>query len=279
MKDGSALFTAGRYADAIGTFEKARDAARAGKLPNIAARALGNIGGCQFALHQYQPALHSFIDAVHAAEEAQDLSAAAIFNANIASLYSEMGDFDNAAEWTEASLRHLSDKDRRAYEPQLQIQLATLRARQHRMPEAVALFSRGLDAADLKGDLELYANGWNRLGEEYLKQHDLAGAEPPLLEAYRIRLLNHLALDSSYRSLGLLRMEQGDLRARARCWIVPSNLPPVRAEPSPHGTSITSAAGCVWPKAACATPSGICGLPAVWLADGAGVHLPTTPLE
>src|SRR5207248_2747714 len=42
-------------------------------------------------------------------------------------------------------------------------------------------------------------------------QHKLWAAEPPLLEAYRVRKLNHLPLDSSYRSLGLLRLEQGDL--------------------------------------------------------------------
>lgn len=210
MRQGAALFSAGRYLDSLHTFERMRDAARAEHFDNLAARAAGNIGGCQFALNQYQAALQSFLDAVHAAERAGDFSAAAIFNGNIASLYSEMGQLDDAAEWIAASLKHLSDEDREAHQAHLLIQLASLRARQHRMPEALGLFARGLDAADRRGDLELYANGWNRLGEEYLKQHKLAEAEPALLEAYRIRLLNRLALDSSYRSLGLLRMEQGD---------------------------------------------------------------------
>jgi CHAT domain-containing protein len=49
------------------------------------------------------------------------------------------------------------------------------------------------------------------LGEEYLKRNELARAEPLLLEAYRLRKLNHLPLDVSYRSLGRLRLEQGDL--------------------------------------------------------------------
>src|SRR5262249_4327139 len=51
------------------------------------------------------------------------------------------------------------------------------------------------------------------LSEEYLKQHNLTEDEAPLLEAYRIRQLHHLALDSSYRCLGRLRLEQGDLDA------------------------------------------------------------------
>ena len=213
MREGTALFGAGRYLESLHTFERMRDAARAENFGNLAARAAGNIGGCQFALNQYQAALQSFLDAVHAAERAGDHSAAAIFNANIASLYSEMGQLDDAAEWIEASLKRLSDEDRAAHQAHLLIQLASLRARQQRMPEALGLFARGIRAADQKGDVELYANGWNRLGEEYLKQHRLAPAEPALLEAYRVRLLNHLALDSSYRNLGLLRMEQGDWKS------------------------------------------------------------------
>jgi tetratricopeptide (TPR) repeat protein len=83
------------------------------------------------------------------------------------------------------------------------------------MDEARHLFAEGIAAADAAGDVELAALGSNRLGEEYLKQGDLARAEGPLLEAYRVRELHHLALDSSYRSLGRLRLEQGDLDSAA----------------------------------------------------------------
>ena len=57
------------------------------------------------------------------------------------------------------------------------------------------------------------ALGWNRLGEELFRRGDFRGAERPLLEAYRIRKLNHLALDVSYWNLGRLRLEQGDLKS------------------------------------------------------------------
>jgi CHAT domain-containing protein len=211
LDEGREHFRGYRFADALQIYEKARDAAQTDHIDDLAARALGNIGSCQFAVHQYRAALQTFLDAAHAAERAGDLNALAVLNANIASLYSEMGELNAAAEWTESSLGRISGKDRDKFEAKLLIQLASLRARQRRMPEALSLFGRGLDAADRDGDLELYANGWNRLGEEYLKQHDLARAEGPLLEAYRIRRLSHLALDSSYRSLGLLRLEQGDL--------------------------------------------------------------------
>ena len=183
-------------------------------MPRQAARAQGNIGGCQFALHQYRPALQSFLEAHRQAEAANDHSAAAIFDVNIASLYSELGELDAASEWIQDTIHRLNAQDRH-FLPQILIQLATLRARQDRMPEARQLFYQGIDAADRAGDLALCANGWNRLGEEYLKRGELALAEPPLLEAYRVRKLNHLALDVSYRSLGRLRLEEGDLASAA----------------------------------------------------------------
>ena len=195
-------------------YEAARAAAVAARIPSQAARALGNIGGCQFALHQYRPALQSYLKAHQQAEASGDRSAAAILDVNIASLYSELGELDAASEWIQGTIKRVSVEDQR-FLPQILIQLATLRARQDRMPEARRLFNEGIDAADRAGDLALYANGWNRLGEEYLKRGELAQAEAPLLEAYRIRKLNHLVMDASYRSLGRLRMEQGDLTAAA----------------------------------------------------------------
>lgn len=211
LRQGRELFAAGRYSDAIQHFQVLEIAALAAGQPDLAARAAGNIGGCRFALRQYQPALHSFLEARRQAEAAGDTSAAAAFNANIASLYSEMGNFDAASQWIQGSLDRLSGKDRPEQMPKLLLQMAILRARQNLMPEAIQLFARGIDAADRALNLELYALGWNRLGAEFLQRHDLSAAEAPLLEAYRIRKLNHLAMDSSYRNLGLLRMEQGDL--------------------------------------------------------------------
>ncbi|MEO8597978.1 MAG: CHAT domain-containing protein [Candidatus Solibacter sp.] len=211
---GAAIFQAGHYQQALQKFREAQATAAAAKLPCTAARALGNIGAAQFALHQYRPALESFLAARRQSEAAGDHSAAAIFDVNTASLYSELGELDAAAEWIQGTIQRLDPKER-SFLPQILIQLATLRARQNRMPEAHKLFREGIEAADAAGDLQLYANGWNRLGEEHLKRGELARAEPPLLEAYRIRKLNRLALDVSYRSLGRLRLEQGDLTSAA----------------------------------------------------------------
>jgi CHAT domain-containing protein len=211
LRQAASIYGPGRYGDAANHFESLRRAALAVRDDYIAARATGNLGGCQFALHQYQPALRSFLEAHRLARQAGDASYTAVLDVNIASLYAEMGELEAAAQWIEGALGRMSGDDRREHLPQLLIQLATVRARQDRMPEASELFRRGTDAADRAGDLELYAIGWDRLGEEFLKRGDLAQAEAPLLEAYRVRKLHRLDLELSYRNLGRLRLAQGDL--------------------------------------------------------------------
>src|SRR5262249_29702620 len=187
-------------------------------LRDIAARALSGIGGYEFRLHRYQDAMRSFLESRRLAEAAGNLGVAIAAEANIASLYSELGEVEAAAYWTQGILKRLGthdipDLNRSDVEARMLIQLASLRARQDRMAEAEALFAKGMYAAAHIGELDLYAMAWTRLGEEYLKRHDLRAAERPLLEAYRIRKLNHLALDTSYRSLGVLRLEQGNFAA------------------------------------------------------------------
>ncbi|HWB83388.1 MAG TPA: CHAT domain-containing protein [Bryobacteraceae bacterium] len=211
MREGGALYRAGRYADAAAKFEAAHHSALASANGKLAARALSNVGGCEFATHQYQAALKTFLEARRMAEAAGDRSTAAGLDANISSLYSEMGAYDAAAEWMEGSLKRLSTEDRRRFLPQMLLQMAVLRARQGRMTEAVTLFHEGIDAADQQGNVELYTLGWNRLGAELLAANRLPEAETALLQAYRIRKLHKLPMDSSYRNLGILRLEQGDL--------------------------------------------------------------------
>jgi tetratricopeptide (TPR) repeat protein len=213
LRAGAEAFRSGGYTAALTCYETARRAALAAGETDLAARATGNLGGCQFALHQYRPAITRFLEARKLAQRAGDASAIAAFDANIASLYSEMGELEAAAQWTEASLTRMTGRDRQDHLPKILIQLATLRARQNRMQEALGLFARGIALADAGGDTDLYALGWNRLGEELLKRGRAVEAEGALLEAYRIRKLHHLPLDSSYRNLGRLRLEQGDFAA------------------------------------------------------------------
>ena len=170
------------------------------------------MGGCRFALHQYQEALGAFLDARGLAEAAGSKQIAGALDFNISSLYFQLGQMDAAADAASRAMARLSGGDRARHLPRLLIHLATLRAEQDRDAEALALFQQGIAAADRANDTEMYALGWNELGEVYLDRKELPTAEHALLEAYRIRKLNRLrSLESSYRNLGKLRLEQGDL--------------------------------------------------------------------
>jgi CHAT domain-containing protein len=227
---GNASFHSGHYIQANQVFISVRESAREARVWDLAARAGGNTGSCQFALHQYRFALPSYLDARRLATLAADWSEVAILDSNIASLYSEMGDLETAASWMQGTLERLSGEDRVRYLPEILIQLALVRARQGHMPEALALFRRGIDRADRAGNVDLYTVGWNRMGIEYLNQGNLPAADAAFLEAYRVRKFNRLPMESCYRNLGRLRMEQGDLESAShlldRC---------LELAQSPHG--------------------------------------------
>ncbi len=211
MWDATSLLRAGRYAQATPAFEALSKSALVAREFQIAARALGNLGGCRLALCQYRPALAAFQEARRLAVRVGDRAVAAKAAASIAAVYMATGEVDRAADWLTGAVAQFPSRALTSELPKLQIQLATLRAGQGRMPEALALFRQGIDGADRAGDWDLYAIGWNRIGEELLKRSDLPGAEGPLLEAYRVRKLHRLALETSYRNLGRLRLEQGDI--------------------------------------------------------------------
>jgi CHAT domain-containing protein len=213
-RKGQQLFYSGHYLEARKSYEFVRQLASAGGENYYLARALCDIGACRYASHEYGPAMSSFRAARRMALAGGDKGLIAMLDGDIASLYYEMGDFESAALAMQGGLERLTGRDR-AVLPRLEIQLASVRAKQGRMSEALELFHRGIDDADRAGDEEVRALGWNRLGEVLLERGDPSGCEFPLLEAYRIRKLNHLALDVSYWNLGRLRLEQGDPKTAA----------------------------------------------------------------
>jgi CHAT domain-containing protein/Tfp pilus assembly protein PilF len=208
---GAELYGKGQYQEASQVFQSVFENAKAFSLPRAAGRALGNLGGCQFALHQYRAALRSFLEARRLSESAGDTGTVAAWDANIADLYMEAGEVEAAAEWASRTLKSLRGPYSAVLLPRLQIELAILRANEGRMAEAQILFRQGIESADRAGDREMYAIGWNRLGLALLTRGDLSKAEIAFLEGYRTSKLHHLELDASYRNLGWLRLEQGDL--------------------------------------------------------------------
>ena len=190
-----------------------RDALNAGEA-QIAAQFLNTLGGCQFALHQYQEALQIFLDARRQAEASGDNATAAKAGLNVSSLYSQLREFDAATEAINRATARLSSSERLAQLPKLLTYLATVEADQGRMPQALNLYRQAIAAASRASDQEMYAFAWNDLGYIHLEHEELPKAEHALLEAYRIRKLNHLrSVEVCYQNLGMLRLAQGDLRS------------------------------------------------------------------
>jgi CHAT domain-containing protein len=233
----AALFRAERYEEAQRQSQELKAAAMRSGDMRTATRATGNLGAMQFALHQNRNARTALLEARGMAVAMGDASETAAIDANLCSLYMDMGEFEEAGRRMQGTLERLSGRDRVEHLAETQVVLATLRARENRMAEALPLFRAGIADAESKGNWKLAAFTWNRIGEEYLqqddwrrearakgaytspaaeaaaKQRDLRLAEPALLEAFRIRVLHNLPLNASYRNLGRLRLEQGNLDA------------------------------------------------------------------
>jgi CHAT domain-containing protein len=216
LREGRDSLSQGRHAEAEGRFELLWKTGVERKEYDLAARGKGNAGRCQFFRHEYQSAVQSFLEAYRLAMLGGDRSAASICEANLASVYSEMGEVDAAVQWTARSLQSLSERDRE-HLPELQIQMASLRARQQNLPEALALFRSAIDSADNSGNAATYALGWNRLGEELLRAGPARreAAEAAFLEAFRARSLHGLPLAGSYANLARVRLESGDAASAA----------------------------------------------------------------
>lgn len=211
LSKGREFFAQAQYVKAAEIFDRLSRAAQAARDYSLAARAGSNAGASHFALHQYQPALESFLRARRIQESLGDANYLAVTDANIASLYDQMGDPNAGIQWLDASIHRLSGANRRLHLAEMLIQRGGLRAQSGEMPEAVSSYREGIEAAAAASDWKLYATGCNSLGDAYFLHRDYASAEPALLEAYRVRKLRHFPMDSSYCTLGRLRLAQGDL--------------------------------------------------------------------
>jgi CHAT domain-containing protein/tetratricopeptide (TPR) repeat protein len=209
IKAFAKVFRAGDFNTAASLALRGYQDALAAREPHIAGLFLVNLGGCRFAQHQYQEALRAYTEARTLVEASGDNIVAGKLDLNISSICDQLRQMDAAVESAKSALRRLSIAG--TPPAALWIHLAHLYIDQNHLPEAVGAYRRGISAADRAGDPEMAATGWNDLGFDYLERN-LPEAEPTLLEAYRIRKLNHLrTIESSYRNLGMLRLEQGDI--------------------------------------------------------------------
>ena len=182
-----------------------------------AGRCLTLQGNCQFGLFRYREALNTYLEARKLAEAVPDWGNLGSLNANIGSLYLQMGDLDAAARSAEQGEEGFRRQNFPGGRSRCLSLLAVIRAKQGRLPEADALTGEAVDLAYRDEDIQTVSQAWDHLGDEYLERGELASADRALTEAFRVRRLHRLTgIQNSYYKLGRLRFAQGDWESGSR---------------------------------------------------------------
>jgi CHAT domain-containing protein len=214
LSQGTALRERGEYAQAANLFQQGYREAKLRRDRYSETRFLLGTANCYFIQHRYQDALREYLAARGILPSSVKPNYQIAINGNLSSLYAQLGEYDAAIDAARQGLAEVPASDQTPHRARFLIMLASLYAHQGDAGVSRELFRQGIVEADRFGDAELRSNAWDRLGSELLLTRRLPQAEDALLEGYRIRKLNRLpSLGESYRNLGILRLEQGDLRS------------------------------------------------------------------
>src|SRR5436309_650547 len=176
---------------------------------------LSAIAQCHVAQHRYREALDEYLAVRKAFVSLQaPKNTLSALNGSLCTLYVLLGEYDAAFEAIRLGISQIPAGESNGLRARHLVGLAAVLSQQGKTTEAVELWKQAIGAAEQVDDSELRSRAWDNLGLELLMQHRLPEAEEALIEAFRIRKLNRLAsLGGSYRNLGLLRLDQGDLRS------------------------------------------------------------------
>ncbi|MBI3471508.1 MAG: CHAT domain-containing protein [Candidatus Solibacter usitatus] len=201
----------GDYREAGQLFAESHRAAVRSNHPQVAVRSLWYVGNCHFAQGSYHEALRVYLELRESLEKRGDTFQASVLSANIASIYSELGEQDSAIAVVEEALRAVPAGPRRP-RAELYLLKGGALARQGQLDLALAPYRQAIAEARRSGELSVCANAYSGMGYELMLRGRLAEAEAAILEGYRLRKEHHLPhLESSLRNLGLLRLSQGRL--------------------------------------------------------------------
>jgi CHAT domain-containing protein len=213
-RDASSKRKRGEYQAAADLFLAGAGQARLRNEPGLEARFLWGLGNCHFAQRRYQEALGEYLQSRDRFERLGEHGFVRALNGNIGSLYSQLGELDAAVDAMKQAVDDDPALEFTATRINRLVTFATLLSESGKPEQAARTLREVIVAADRIDDPELLSNAWDRLGSLLLTRNELPEAEDALLEAYRIRKLGRLSsLAGSYGKLGLLRLEQGDMRS------------------------------------------------------------------
>ena len=202
------LYSQYRPGEAIKLWLECAAQSNSGHDYKFAAKCLINAGGAQLAMFRYHDALGTMERARKMAEQSGDRDFTSSSNANIASLYLQMGNYAGAEEAGERALSGLRESN--PMYARVMIPLAQIQAEQHGLATAEPLLRKAIEGAYRTNDPDTAAWAYEYLGFRYEQEHRLDEADFALTESLRIRKMFHLNdIGSSYYHLAMVRSDQG----------------------------------------------------------------------
>lgn len=228
---GKALLQSGLIEEAGQLYGNALDRALKQGDWRFAARFSNNLGTVRMLSMDYRGALSSFLWTADIAKR-NHLPEISGISGNLSSLFFQLGDIAGARHAVENGLKAPS-AETQGQRTQLLTQYAWVLARMGDLDGAITQFHAAIAAADQSATPAERAQVWDHLGGELLRAGRTPQAEHALLEAYRIRTLNHdRDLRTSLLKLSQLKAMQGDLGFAWRLMSAAFQMPARDAGPS-----------------------------------------------
>lgn len=206
---GNKLYGSGKYVEAARTYESGYEIAKNRGQFKSAVRFLNNLGGARYQIFQYRDAVKAYLEARDLAAMVGDRQAFAALCSNLSSLYRDMGDIDAAAQSAQQGLAALGGTST-DFRSNLLMQSGQVKLQQKDAAAAGEL-REALRLAMQNEDPATESQAWSELGNALLEEGNPRGAEPLLLQAYRLRRLHDdKRIYYSYETLGELHMAQSD---------------------------------------------------------------------
>ena len=208
---GKVAFSEGRYLDAREAFSSAAIIAARADSRRDAAMNWSNAGFSSLSAMQYGSAQQELSRARSIAEASGEMVPLIFALNNLASLYLQMCERDNALRTARAALAGPAGHADAGMRAKLFYQEAQALADLDRLPEAEPVYSQAIAQMMDAGDLDAAARAWANLGSHYIDTSQYQDAERALSESLRLVRTHRLkAATFVLTQLAKLRGKQGE---------------------------------------------------------------------
>jgi CHAT domain-containing protein len=177
---------------------------------------LNGIAACRLTQLHYSTALEVLLEAKGHAKRIGDQAGLGAITVNLASVYLQVWDFQNALKEAQDGLAIAGSLKKPYFLPALLVNLGQWHDIQGD-GKAVSYYRRGIEAAAECGDQRLEALGLDLVGEERLEQGDLEDSSKAIEDGMRLReKFAPKELDLSWWRMGELELARGHLAQAAR---------------------------------------------------------------